>query len=228
MQMRLAADTPSAEYRGKKKMGAFEYYYTSFSYTLQDTGEERFVGVPEQGGRDLISTDPLPPGTVYTAGANCDGTVGLYRVEVSISSGTGKLKLAGGVAGAMKESVQRAFSYVQTKKSDLGIGRDLDTSDLHVEVIDLLNNHVEAEVGVAFFVACYSALRKAPVSPALLVLGDMSVQGNIKALRSLVEPLQVAMDNGAKRALIPIENKRTFLDVSADSVEQVDLARATS
>jgi ATP-dependent Lon protease len=203
-------------------MGAFEYYHTSFSYTFQDTGEERFVGVPEQGGRALISTDPLPPGTVYTAGANSEGTVGLYRVEVSISSGTGKLKLAGGVAGAMKESVHRAFSYVQTKKSELGIGRDLDISDLHVEVIDLLNNHVEAEVGVAFFVACYSALRKAPVSPALLVLGDMSVQGNIKALRSLVEPLQVAMDNGAKRALIPIENKRTFLDVSADIVEHVD------
>src|SRR5882672_2745142 len=205
-----------------KKMGAFEYYHTSFSYTLQDTGEERFVGVPEQGGRDLISTDPLPPGTVYTAGANSDGSVGLYRVEVSVSTGTGKLKLAGGVAGAMKESVQRAFSYVQTKKGDLGIARDLDTSDLHVEVIDLLNNHVEAELGVAFFVACYSALRKAPVSPALLVLGDMSLQGNIKPLRSLTEPLQVAMDNGAKRALVPIENKRTFLDVSADIVEHVD------
>jgi ATP-dependent Lon protease len=50
----------------------------------------------------------------------------------------------------------------------------------------------------------------------------MSVQGNIKALRSLVEPLRVAMDNGAKRALIPIENKRTFLEVSADIVEHVD------
>ena len=206
-----------------KKMGSFEYYHTSFSYTLQETGEERFVGVPEQGGRDLISTDPLAPGTVYTAGLTSEGTVGLYRVEVSGSGGgTGKLKMAGGVAGAMKESVQRAFSYLQTKKNELGIARDLDSSDLHVEVIDLLGNHVEAEIGVAFFVAAYSSLRKAPVSPALLVLGDMSVQGNIKALRSLVEPLRVAMDNGAKRALIPIENKRTFLEVSADIVEHVD------
>ena len=205
-----------------KKMGAFEYYHTSFSYTLQETGEERFVGVPEQGGRDLISTDPLSPGTVYTAGVTSEGTVGLYRMEVSVSVGTGKLKMAGGLAGAMKESVQRAFSFVQAKKTELGIARDLDTSDLHVEVIDLLANHVEADVGVAFFVACYSALRKAPVSPALLVLGDMSVQGNIKPLRSLIEPLQVAKDNGAKRALIPIENKRNFLDVSADIVEQVD------
>jgi ATP-dependent Lon protease len=205
-----------------KKMGSFEYYQTSFSYTLQATGEEKFVGVPEQGGRDLISTDPLGPGTVYTAGVTSDGTVGLYRVEISVSSGGGKLKLAGGVAGAMKESVQRAFSYLQAKKSDLGIAHDLDVSDLHVEVIDLLANRVEAELGVAFFVACYSALRKAPVSPALLVLGDMSVQGNIKPLRSLTEPLQVAKDNGAKRALIPIENKRNFLDVSADIMEHVD------
>ena len=50
----------------------------------------------------------------------------------------------------------------------------------------------------------------------------MSVQGNIKPLRSLMEPLQVAMDNGAKRALIPIENKRKFLEVNADIMEQVD------
>lgn len=206
-----------------KKMGSFEYYHTSFSYTLQETGEEKFVGVPEQGGRDLISTDPLSPGTVYSAGVTSDGTVGLYRIEVSISTGGGKLKLAGGVGGAMKESVQRAFSYLQSKKSELGIARDLDSSDLHVEVIDLLGNRVEAELGVAFFVACYSAFRKAPVVPALLILGDMSIQGNIKPLRSLTEPLQVAKDNGARRALIPIENKRNFLDVSAEIMEQVDL-----
>jgi len=148
-----------------KKMGSFEYYQTSFSYTLQETGEERFVGVPEQGGRDLISIDPLSPGTVYAAGVTSDGTVGLYRVEVSVLSGTGKLKMAGGVSGAMKESIQRAFSYVQAKKTELGIARDLDTSDLHVEAIDLLGNRVEAEVGVAFFVASYSALRKSPCQP---------------------------------------------------------------
>lgn len=205
-----------------KKMGSFEYYHTSFSYLVRETGEEKFVGVPEQGGRDLISTDPLSPGTVYTAGVTSDGTVGLYRVEVSVSSGTGKLKLAGGVTGAMKESIQRAFSYIQTKKSELGVARELDVSDLHVEVIDLLANRVEAELGVAFFIASYSAMRKVPVQSALLILGDMSVQGNIKPLRSLTEPLQVARDNGARRALIPIENKRNFLDVSSEIMEHVD------
>ncbi len=205
-----------------KKMGSFEYYHTSFSYLDNESGEERFVGVPEQGGRDLISADPLPPGTVYTASVSGDGTVGLYRVEVSQSSGTGKLKMAGGVSGTMKESVQRAFSYLQAQKTPFGIAREIDTSDLHVEVIDLLGNRVEAELGVAFFVAAYSILRKAPPQAGLLVLGDMSVQGNIKAVRSLTEPLQVAMDNGARRVLVPIENKRQFLEVNADVLERVD------
>src|SRR5690606_13143297 len=80
-------------------------HQTSFRYPDNETGEEKFVGVPEQGGRDLISTDPLTPDTVYSAGVSSDGTVGPYRVEVSVSTGTGKLKLAGGVSGTMKESV---------------------------------------------------------------------------------------------------------------------------
>jgi len=205
-----------------KKMGSFEYYHTSFSYLVNDSGEEQFVGLPEQGGRDLISTDPLPPGTIYTASVSGDGTVGLYRVEVTLSAGTGKLRPAGGIAGDVKESVNRAFSYLLSNKTAFGVAREVDTSDLHVEVIDLLGNKIAAEIGVAFFVAAYSILRKSPPQPALLVLGDMSIQGNIKPVRSLTEPLQVAMDNGAKRALIPIENKRQFLEVNPDVLEQVD------
>jgi len=205
-----------------KKMGSFEYYQTSFSYQVNETGEEKFVGVPEQGGKDLISPDPLAPGTVYSASVSGDGTVGMYRVEITLSSGTGKLKPAGGISGAMKESISRAFSHLLANKNTFGVGREVDTSDFHVEVIDLLGNKVEAELGVAFFVAAYSILRKAPPQPGLLVLGDMSVQGNVKPVRSLVEPLQVAMDNGAKRALIPIENKRQFLEVNPDVLEHVD------
>ena len=205
-----------------KKMGAFEYSQVSFSYLVSETGQECFVGVPEQGGRELISADPLAPGTLYAASVSGDGTAGLYRIEVSLSSGSGKLKAAGGIAGTTKESINRAFSYLLANKTAFGVGREVDTQDFHVEVIDLLGNKVAAEIGVAFFIAAYSMLRKAPPLPALLVLGDMSIQGNIKPIRSLVEPLQVAMDNGGRRALVPVENKRQFLEVSPDVLEQVD------
>ncbi len=139
-------------------MGSFEYYHTSFSYQRNDTGEECFVGVPEQGGRNLIWTDPLAPGALYTASVAGDGTVGLYRLEVAVSAGAGKLRLAGGVSGTMKESLNRAFSYLSAHKVGFGLGREVDESDLHVEVMDLMNSRVDAELGVAFFVAAFSAL----------------------------------------------------------------------
>jgi len=205
-----------------KKLGSFEYHQTSFSYISRESGEEHFVGVPEQGGRNLIPPDPPGPGTVYSAGVSDDSVIGLYRVEVSISTGTGKLKMAGGLTGQMKEAAVRAFAVLGSRKSELGLAQDVDSSDFHLQVIDLLGNRVEAEIGTAVFVACCSALRRMSVAAGLLVLGDMTVQGNIKPVRSLAEPLRVAMDNGAKRALIPIENKRNLLDVSAEILEHVD------
>ncbi|MBZ5596025.1 MAG: protease Lon-related BREX system protein BrxL [Acidobacteriia bacterium] len=205
-----------------KKMGSFEYHQTSFSYVDTETMEEKFVGVPEEGGRDLISSDPLAPGSVYTAFVGNNSKVGLYRLEVGISAGTGKLRMAGGIDGATRESLQRAFAYLQARKVEMGIGQQLDSTDFHVEAIDLLGNRQGCEVGVAFFVAVHSALKKRPVLPALLILGDMSIQGNLKSVRGLTEPLQIAMENGAKRALIPIENKRHFLEVPGDIVEKVD------
>jgi ATP-dependent Lon protease len=205
-----------------KKMGSFEYYQTSFSYIDNETREEVYVGVPEEGGRGLISPDPLAPGSVYCASVDMEGKVGLNRIEVGMSVGTGKLKFRGGIAGSMKESVQRAFSYIESHKVEMGIGHEFDTSDFHVEAIDLIANKVPCDAGVAFVIALFSAVRSHPVRPSLVILGDISVQGNIKALPSLVEILQTAMDNGGKGALIPVENKRTFLEVSAEILEQVD------
>jgi ATP-dependent Lon protease len=205
-----------------KKMGSFEYHQTSFSLIDKDTREERFVGVPEQGGRDMIATDPLAPGSVYTASVDDQGKVGLYRLEVGTSPGTGKLKIAGGVEGPMKESIQRAFAYLSGQKVKMGIAQQVDTTDFHVEAIDLLSNHVPCEAGIALVVAVYSAVKKHSALAGLVVLGDLSIQGNIKSVRSLSEPLQVAMDNGARRALVPLENKRNFLDVSGEIVERVD------
>jgi ATP-dependent Lon protease len=104
----------------------------------------------------------------------------------------------------------------------MGIASIFDTTDFHVEAIDLFGNQIPCEAGIALVVAVYSAIKKSPAIAGLIVLGDLSIQGNIKAVQSLVEPLQMAMENGAKRALIPLENKRNFLEVSGEIMEKVD------
>lgn len=204
-----------------KKMLPGEYARTSFSYIDLETREERFVGVPEEGGRNLISSDPLPPGTVYTAGVTDEGAVSLYRIEVGLSAGTGKLRTPG-MDRTIKESLDRAFSYLKQKAGEMGLAQLLETQDLHVEAVDLLGNRIPVECGVAFYLAMVSALRKTPVQAGLVVLGDLTMQGNLKGLRSLTEPLQMVMDNGGKRALVPLENRRHYFDVPGDVAEKVD------
>lgn len=82
---------------------------------------------------------------------------------------------------------------------------------------DVVNSRREgSDVGVAFFTALYSAMQKHSPLPALVVLGALTIHGNPKPVPSPVEPLQIIKkDNGGRRALIPIENERHFLDVHA-------------
>jgi ATP-dependent Lon protease len=206
-----------------KKMLPFEYSKTSFSYIDRATQQEHYVACPEEGGRELLPQDPLPPGTVYTAAVGgAERKAGIYRIEVTTAGGTGKLKLSGGMEKELKEACQRAFSYIQTHKGQLGLGRDVDTRDFFVEGVDLLGSKVPCNAGVAFFVAAVTALRDAQLQGATLVLGDMSIQGNIKGLPTLTEMMQLALDNGARRVLVPTSNRREALELDEQLLELAD------
>lgn len=205
-----------------KKMGSFEYHQVSFSYIDNESRDEHFVSVPEEGGRDLIAQDPLPPGCVYGAAVTADDKVAMHRVEVTRIPGGGKLKIAGSPDKAMRDSITTTFDYLRGRKREFGLEREFDPYDFHVQVVDLMGSRDGSAVGMAFFVAVYSLLKAKPVLPGLVVLGQVTIQGHILGVRSLAEALQAIMDNGAKRVLLPTENKRHFLDVSGDVVEKVD------
>jgi ATP-dependent Lon protease len=126
-----------------KKRGSFEFYKTSFSYIDQESGIERTVGLPEQGGPGVISQDPLLPGTMYTAAANEEAKVGLFRLEVTTTAGTGRLRTPAGLDRGLKESLNRAFSYLQSTKDRLELVQVLAQKDLYAEAVDLSGSHIE-------------------------------------------------------------------------------------
>ena len=166
-------------------------------------------------------TFPLPGETPLAALTDSD-TVALHRIEISRMSGSGRLRVTGKPDRAMKDSILTAFDHIKANKTRLGIERDVDSYDFHVQIVDLMHRKEGSQVGVAFFVALYSLLREKPVQASLVVLGEMTIQGNVLPVRSLVEPLQVIMDNGAKRVLIPLSNRRHFMEVPPDVLEKVD------
>ena len=206
-----------------KKRGAFEFYKTTFTWIDVDDGREAVVAVPEQGGAGAISPDPLPPGTVYTALSDSEARVGLFRLEVAPAAGSGKLRTPSGMPKGLKDSMQRAFSLLQSVKERQGFGPMLAQKDLAVEAVDLSGGGADGDCGVAFFVAMVSSLLGRASQPATVILGDLSVQGNIKHLPSIVEPLQIALDNGAQRALVPLSNKSQVASLPEEIVDRLDI-----
>jgi ATP-dependent Lon protease len=207
-----------------KKRGSFEFYRTSFSYIDEADGREVTVGVPEQGGEGAISPDALAPGATYTATADGESRLSLLRIEVIASSGAGKLRTPAGMARGLKESLNRAWAYLQSVKDGVGLAQAIATKDFAAEVVDLSGGGAEAECGVAFFVAIMSALQNRSVAGGTVILGDLTIQGNIKAPVSIAEPLQVALDNGALRALVPVANKKQVALLPEEVVEKLDVA----
>ena len=58
-----------------------------------------------------------------------------------------------------------------------------------------------------------SALLEKPVLEQTVVLGEMSVQGMLLKVNGLPERMQLAVEAGAKRILIPSENKRDVAEI---------------
>ena len=206
-----------------KKRGSFEFYKTSFSYIDLENDTERSVGVPEQGGAGIISQDPLPPGTVYTAAVDSEAKVALFRIEVTLTAGTGKLRTPTGLDKSLKESLNRAFSYLQNVKDKLGLTQMLALKDIYAEAVDLSGGRIERPCGVAFFAAMISVIRNRQVQAGTVILGDLTIQGNIKGPVSITEPLQLSLEAGAMRVLVPLSNKTQFAGLPEEVIERLDV-----
>lgn len=207
-----------------RRMGGLEFWAVNFSYIDLETRQERFVAVPEQTAGGLIPPGVPEPGVTFAVGSDqADGRLAVFRVEAQALKGSGRLHLTGASSRAIRDAVQAAHTYLRTNASRLGLGKDPREYDLHVQLVNLMGAKEASEVGMAFFLALVGALIGKSVQESLIVLGEMSLRGGLQAVSSLTERLQLAMDNGAQRVLLPLENKRDFIDVPGDVLEKIQI-----
>jgi ATP-dependent Lon protease len=197
-----------------RKMGGLEYWNTSFSYIDRDSGQETFVTVPEMGGGTLIGEGQLAAGSVYTIGTDAnDSRLALFLIQAQINSGSGRIIPLGNLSKGMKEGIKTAEAFLRANLKNLGITKDIDSYDFSLQAINLNQAKEGSETAVAFFISLVSSILEKPVLERTVVLGEMSVQGMLLKVGSLPERMQLAVEAGAKRILIPSENKRDVADV---------------
>ena len=190
-----------------KKIGGMEFYDVHFSYIDAETLEEKFISVPEQGGGSLIPDGPMKPGTLHTVATGSGGMLGLYRLELQVIPGNGKLSLSGiGSAQHSKEPLKVAFDYFKANVSRVSASAKAVDHDYHLHVLELHNTGPARAMTLPAFIVLCSGLLGKPVQSQMVVLGDMSLGGSIIPVENLPETLQVAFNAGAKRILLPMSS----------------------
>ena len=200
-----------------KKIGGMEFYDVHFSYIDNEDFEERFISVREQGGGGLIPEGQAKPGTLYTVAIGPGGMLGLYRMELQVSNGAGKLSLSGvGSNQKAKEPLKVAFDYFKANVARVSGGAKAMDHDYHLHVVELHNTGPATAMTLPGFVAFCSGLLGKPIQSSMVVLGDMSLGGSIIPVENLAESLQVAFDSGAKRILIPMSSVKDIPSIPGE------------
>lgn len=207
-----------------KKLGGMEFYDVNFSYIDNETFEEHYVSVPEQGGGKLIPEGMCNPGQVYTVSQGKSGMMGVFRLESQILPGNGKFEKTGiGNDRDAKESTNTAFNFLKANGNRISGSISTTTKDYIINYQDLQGIGMTGKLALPTWIALCSIALGKPALSSLVVLGEISISGTLMKVDELANSLQVCLDSGAKRVLLPITSAAELGTVPADLIGSFNL-----
>ncbi len=187
-----------------KKLGGMEFYDVNFSYIDNETFEEHYVSVPEQGGGKLIPEGMMNPGQVYTVSQGKSGMIGAFRLESQMLPGSGKFDKTGlGSDRECKEATNTAYSYLKANGSRISGVINISNTDYVINYQDLQGIGLTSSLALPTLIALCSISLGKPVQSSLAILGEISISGTMIKVENLADTLQVCLDSGAKKVLLP-------------------------
>lgn len=207
-----------------KKLGGMEFYDVNFSYIDLDTFEEKFVSVPEQGGGKLIPDGMCNPGQIYTVSRGKSGMIGVFRLESQMLPGSGKFERTGlGSDRDCKESTNTAFNFLKANGNRISGGISTASKDYIINYQDLQGIGMTGKLALPTLIALCSIALGRPTVSTLAVLGEISISGTILKVDELANSLQVCLDSGAKKVLLPITSAADLGTVPPELVGSFNL-----
>lgn len=187
-----------------KKLGGMEFYDVNFSYIDMEDMSEHYVSVPEQGGGKLIPEGMLNPGQVYTVSHGKSDMIGVFRLESQILPGNGKFDRTGlGSDRECKEAVDTAFNFLRANGNRISGSLGVLNKDFIINYQDLQGIGMTKKLALPTLIALCSIALSRPVQSSMVVIGDFSIGGTIMKAENLPSTLQICLDSGAKKVLLP-------------------------
>ena len=190
-----------------KKIGGMEFYDVNFSYIDLEENRDYPVGVEEQASSTLIPEGELKPGHLYSVGPSESGKPGVYKFETEMMNGNGKFTPNGiGSKKPITEAVKIAYQYFKSNASSISGQISYKDKDYVMQVKDLHGVGMTNHLTLATFIALCSVATNRQVLPSLAILGNFSLDGTVEKVQNLADALQVCLDSGAKKVLIPMSS----------------------
>ena len=207
-----------------KKLGGMEFYDVNFSYIDLEDMSEHYVSVPEQGGGKLIPDGMCNPGQVYTVSSGKSGMIGVFRLESQMLPGSGKFERTGlGSDRDCKESTNTAFNFLKANGKRISGGISTASKDYIINYQDLQGIGMTGKLALPTLIALCSIALGRPTVSTLAVLGEISISGTILKVDELANSLQVCLDSGAKKVLLPITSAADLGTVPPELVGSFNL-----
>lgn len=202
-----------------KKLGGMEFYDVNFSYIDNESFEEKYVTVPEQGGGKLIPDGICNPGQVYTIAQGRSGMIGAFRLESQMLPGNGKFQRTGlGSDREAKEATDTAFNFLKANCRRISGNISITTNDFIINYQDLQGLGLTSNLALPSLVAMCSIALGKPVVSSCAVLGEISIAGTMHKVDNLADTLQVCLDSGAKKVLLPLTSAADLGTVPAELI----------
>ena len=202
-----------------KKLGGMEFYDVNFSYIDNESFEEHYVSVPEQGGGKLIPEGMCNPGQVYTVSRGKSGMIGVFRLESQMLPGNGKFERTGiGSDRDAREATNTAFNFLKANGNRISGSISTTTRDYIINYQDLQGIGMTGKLALPSLIALCSIALGKPVLSSTAILGEISISGTIIKVDELANALQVCLDSGAKRVLLPMTAAAELGTVPADLI----------
>lgn len=207
-----------------KKLGGMEFYDVNFSYIDLADMSEHYVSVPEQGGGNLIPEGLCNPGQVYTVSRGKTGMIGVFRLESQMLPGSGKFERTGlGSDRDAKEASNTAFSYLKANGNRISGSISTTAKDYVINYQDLQGIGMTGKLALPTLIALCSIALNKPVLSSTAIMGEISISGTMIKVDELANALQVCLDSGAKKVLIPSTSFADFATVPADLMSAFQL-----
>ena len=202
-----------------KKLGGMEFYDVNFSYIDKESFEESYVSVPEQGGGKLIPEGMCNPGQIYTVSQGKSGMIGVFRLESQMLPGNGKFERTGlGSDREAKEATNTAFNFLKANAGHISGTISTTTKDYIVNYQDLQGIGITTRLALPTLIALASIALNKPTVSSLAVMGEISIAGTMMKVDELANALQVCLDSGAKKVLLPITSAADLGSVPSDLI----------